>query len=256
MTAVVFPPASFDAVVAFYSLTHVPRDDVPPPLGRIREWLRPSGVLIATMGVEDDPGGIEHDWLGVDMYFSHFSATEPAARRGGGLRCRLGRGPDGARGPLRGPLPVGRGARVVSDRRSLVAWTALVVVGLLVVAGASVLEPHGQDAPVGLVLVATIVFVVLLVVAGLLIFSRGLSLIAESRQDGATGSGTPDIRGLIRGVRLTFLSVATFVAAFGFLTGEAIFVVVAAVVAIVDIVETAIFLVVARASDRDDSSGS
>jgi SAM-dependent methyltransferase len=74
MTAVAFPPASFDAVVAFYSLTHVPRDDVPPLLRRIREWLRPGGVLVATMGVEDDPGGIEHDWLGVDMYFSHFSA--------------------------------------------------------------------------------------------------------------------------------------------------------------------------------------
>ena len=144
----------------------------------------------------------------------------------------------------------------MSDRRSLIAWTALVVVGLLVVAGASVLEPHGRDAPRGLVLVATIVFVVVFVVAGLLIFSRGLSLIAESRRDGATGAGALDIRGLIRGVRLMFLSVATFVAAFGFLTGEAIFVVVAAVVAIVDIVETAIFLVVARTSDRDDKSGS
>jgi multisubunit Na+/H+ antiporter MnhF subunit len=67
----------------------------------------------------------------------------------------------------------------------------------------------------------------------------------------------PDIRGLIRGVRLMFLSVATFVAAFGFLTGEAIFVVVAAVVAIVDVVETAIFLFVARtSSDRDDTPGS
>ena len=74
MTALEFEPASFDAVVAFYSLTHVPRDEVPPLLGRIREWLRPGGVLVATMGVEDDPGGIEHDWLGVDMYFSHFSA--------------------------------------------------------------------------------------------------------------------------------------------------------------------------------------
>jgi hypothetical protein len=31
-------------------------------------------VLIASFGVEDDPGGIEADWLGVDMYFSHFSA--------------------------------------------------------------------------------------------------------------------------------------------------------------------------------------
>ena len=104
-------------------------------------------------------------------------------------------------------------------------------------------------------MVATIVFVVVFVVAGLLIFSRGLSLIAESRQAGATGTGRRH-PGLIRGVRLMFLSVATFVAAFGFLTGEAIFVVVAAVVAIVDIVETAIFLVVARTSDRDDDSGS
>jgi cyclopropane fatty-acyl-phospholipid synthase-like methyltransferase len=74
MTAVSFPRASFDAVVAFYSLTHVPRDDVPPLLGRIREWLRPRGVFIASMGVEDDPGGVEPDWLGVEMYFSQFSA--------------------------------------------------------------------------------------------------------------------------------------------------------------------------------------
>ena len=143
----------------------------------------------------------------------------------------------------------------MSDRRSLIAWTGLVVVGLLVVAGASVLEPMGRDGPM-LVLIATFVFVVVFVIAGLLIFSRGLSLIAESRQAGATGAGTPDIRGLIRGVRLMFLSVATFVAAFGFLTGEAIFVVVAAVVAIVDIVETAIFLVVARTSSRDNDPGS
>ena len=144
----------------------------------------------------------------------------------------------------------------MSDRRSLIAWTGLVVAGLLVVAGASVLEPKGRGGPAGLVTVATIVFVVVFIIVGLLIFSRGLSLIAESRQAGPAGTGTPDIRGLIRGVRLMFLSVATFVAAFGFLTGEAIFVVVAAVVAIVDIVETAIFLVVARTSDRDDGSRS
>ena len=76
MTAVSFPPDSFDAVVAFYSLTHVPRDDVPPLLGRIREWLRPGGAVVLTMGAEDDPGGIEEDWLGVDMYFSHFNAKK------------------------------------------------------------------------------------------------------------------------------------------------------------------------------------
>ena len=67
-------PVSVDAVVAFYVLTHVPRDELAALLGRIRSWLRPGGVLIASFGVEDDPGGIEQDWLGVDMYFSHFSA--------------------------------------------------------------------------------------------------------------------------------------------------------------------------------------
>ena len=76
MTALAFGPASFDAVVAFYSLTHVPRDDVPSLLARIRDWLRPGGIFLASMGVEDDPGTVEEDWLGVDMYFSHFTARK------------------------------------------------------------------------------------------------------------------------------------------------------------------------------------
>jgi SAM-dependent methyltransferase len=68
------PAASADAVVAFYSLTHVPRTELAPLLGRIRTWLRPGGTFLASFGVEDDPGTIEDDWLGVPMYFSHFSA--------------------------------------------------------------------------------------------------------------------------------------------------------------------------------------
>jgi SAM-dependent methyltransferase len=74
MTALDRAAASLDAVVAFYSLTHVPRDEQPALFARIRRWLRPGGVFIASLGVEDDPGGVEADWLGVDMYFSHFSA--------------------------------------------------------------------------------------------------------------------------------------------------------------------------------------
>jgi SAM-dependent methyltransferase len=76
MTAVAFDPASFDAIVAFYSITHVPRDDVAPLLARIQDWLRPGGTFIASMGVEDDPGTVEEGWLGVDMYFSHFNARK------------------------------------------------------------------------------------------------------------------------------------------------------------------------------------
>ena len=68
------PPASLDAVVAFYVLTHVPREHLAPTLARVRTWLRPGGVFLAAFGVEDDPGTIEDDWLGAPMYFSHFSA--------------------------------------------------------------------------------------------------------------------------------------------------------------------------------------
>jgi len=76
MTTLDFPASSFDAVVAFYSLTHVPRDEHGALLERIARWLRPGGVFVASMGVDDDPGGVEQDWLGVDMYFSHFGAKK------------------------------------------------------------------------------------------------------------------------------------------------------------------------------------
>ena len=74
MTEVAFSPESFDAVVAFYSLTHVPRAELPALLRRIRTWLRPNCRLFATMGAGDEPGGVEPDWLGVPMFFSHYGA--------------------------------------------------------------------------------------------------------------------------------------------------------------------------------------
>jgi SAM-dependent methyltransferase len=76
MTTLAFEPETFDAIVAFYSLTHVPRDELAELLARIRGWLRPGGTFIASFGADDDPGGIEADWLGVDMYFSHFGAKK------------------------------------------------------------------------------------------------------------------------------------------------------------------------------------
>ncbi len=74
LTTLDLAPASVDAVVAFYSLTHVPRAEHAALFERIRSWLRPGGVFLASLGVEDAPDEIEADWLGVDMFFSHFSA--------------------------------------------------------------------------------------------------------------------------------------------------------------------------------------
>jgi SAM-dependent methyltransferase len=74
MTTLDFPAGSFDAVVAFYALTHVPRAEHAHLLGQIAGWLRPGGLLFATMGAHDSPDGVEPDWLGTPMFFSHYDA--------------------------------------------------------------------------------------------------------------------------------------------------------------------------------------
>ena len=76
MTALAFEPASFDAVVAFYSLTHVPRDDVPGCSERSATGCGPAARSSRRWASRTIPGGIEEGWLGVDMYFSHFSARK------------------------------------------------------------------------------------------------------------------------------------------------------------------------------------
>lgn len=68
-----FPKASFDAVVAFYVLDHIPRELHAVVLGRIKGWLKPGGLLLFTVETSDNPGGVG-SWLGVDMYFSSFDA--------------------------------------------------------------------------------------------------------------------------------------------------------------------------------------
>lgn len=85
MSALDLEPASLDAVVAFYSLTHVPRADLPGLLGAVRRWLRPGGILIASMGAQDAPDAVEADWLGAPMFFSHHGAKKNRAlvRRAG-----------------------------------------------------------------------------------------------------------------------------------------------------------------------------
>ncbi len=62
-------PSSFDAVVAFYSLIHVPVRDQRALLPRIRRWLRPDGVLLAVVGHRNWMG-IE-DYLGAQMFWDH-----------------------------------------------------------------------------------------------------------------------------------------------------------------------------------------
>ena len=73
MTEVVFGPESFDAVVAFHSIIHVPRTEHTTLLESIHRWLEPGGALLATMTVTDYEGR-EENWegWGAPMVWSHY----------------------------------------------------------------------------------------------------------------------------------------------------------------------------------------
>jgi len=68
-----FPPATWDGVTAFYSISHVPREEHEALFGRIRTWLRPGGLFLATLGAAERPDW-EGVWLGSPMFFSSFDA--------------------------------------------------------------------------------------------------------------------------------------------------------------------------------------
>jgi len=73
MTALDFPAGSFEAIVSFFAIIHVPLDEQPAILKNIHRWLKPGGYLLATVG-SGAWTGTENDWHGAPMYWSHFDA--------------------------------------------------------------------------------------------------------------------------------------------------------------------------------------
>lgn len=77
------------------------------------------------------------------------------------------------------------------------------------------------------------------VAVAVVLLSRGLARLA---------SGTDDVPGLVRGVRLVFLAVAALAAAAGWLLGAALPLLVALVIAGIDVIETSFLLLVVSGS--------
>jgi ubiquinone/menaquinone biosynthesis C-methylase UbiE len=67
------PEASFDGVAAFYSISHIPREEHARLFARIARWLVPGGLFLATLGATDSPQWVG-EWLGVPMFFSSYDA--------------------------------------------------------------------------------------------------------------------------------------------------------------------------------------
>lgn len=71
-----FPACSFDAIVSFYAIFHIPRQEHLNLFRRFAHWLRPGGLLLFTVAEKDDgPGYTEDDFLGETMYWSNFSPS-------------------------------------------------------------------------------------------------------------------------------------------------------------------------------------
>jgi len=88
ITRAAFPTGRFYAVVALYSLIHVPRTEQHALFRRMSDWLVPGGWLLVIVG-ERPCQGVESGWLGstATMYWSHFGAeTYRRWLRSGGFR--------------------------------------------------------------------------------------------------------------------------------------------------------------------------
>jgi SAM-dependent methyltransferase len=72
MMSLAFPRNTYDAIVAFYSIIHLPREKQDALMRCIADWLRPGGHLLVNLGTTDNPGSIDQDWLGSKMYWSSY----------------------------------------------------------------------------------------------------------------------------------------------------------------------------------------
>jgi SAM-dependent methyltransferase len=71
LTSLELEPSSVDAVAAFYSFNHVPRDLLGAVFGRIHSWLVPGGFFLVSLGAHDTPDWTG-DFLGAPTFFSGF----------------------------------------------------------------------------------------------------------------------------------------------------------------------------------------
>lgn len=87
MEDLAFAPSSLAAVVALYSIIHVPRERHGDLFAAIGSWLRPGGALLATVHSRDSSDDFQADWLGAGpMRWSGYdAATNLASIEAAGL---------------------------------------------------------------------------------------------------------------------------------------------------------------------------
>ena len=127
--------------------------------------------------------------------------------------------------------------------RSRLGAAGAIALGVVAVVLATVVGWNSGwlDAVVGPPPIVLAFLVGLAVAIGVVLLLRSVARMGES---GGIGSGQADVPGLIRGVRLAFLAVAAFAAAAGWALAHPLPLIVAAVIAGIDVIETSFLLLV------------
>jgi SAM-dependent methyltransferase len=72
MMALDAPDGAWAGIAAFYSIIHIPREDMPRALGELRRVLRPGGILLLAFHIGDDTIHLDEWWgqkVCVDFFF-------------------------------------------------------------------------------------------------------------------------------------------------------------------------------------------
>lgn len=67
MTTLSFQPGSFDAIVAFYSIFHLPKEEQGEMIGRLAGWLKEGGWLLFNLGSAEGDRVMDN-WMGTKMF--------------------------------------------------------------------------------------------------------------------------------------------------------------------------------------------
>jgi SAM-dependent methyltransferase len=74
ITELGFKKESFDAICSYYAIIHIPRRMHEKLFQRIYQLLKPLGWALLCLGAEDLEEDIVEDYMGTQMYWSHYDA--------------------------------------------------------------------------------------------------------------------------------------------------------------------------------------
>jgi len=72
ITKLNFPANTFDGIVSYYAIIHIPREEHQPLLANFHRMLEPGGFALLCLGAEHLIDDIDENFLGARMYWSHY----------------------------------------------------------------------------------------------------------------------------------------------------------------------------------------